>query len=83
MIISKLDITVYFHITPVHLYLIPRGFSYLIGRKSTPKTYICAFCEKKNVLPGDFVKLHQGAETGVLRSFIGISAWQKWVHFLH
>ena len=43
MVISKLDITVYFYITPVHLYIIPRGLSYLIGRKSTKKTYPSAF----------------------------------------
>ena len=43
MVIGKLDITVCFHATPVHLYIIPRGFSYLIGRKSTLKTYPSAF----------------------------------------
>ena len=43
MVIGKLDITVYFHITPVYLYIIPIGFSYLIGRKWTLKTYPSAF----------------------------------------
>ena len=43
MVIGKLDITVYFHITSVHICIIPREFSYLIGRKATPKTYPSAF----------------------------------------
>ena len=45
MVISKLDIAVYFHITPVGFYIIHRWFTYLIGRKSASKTYPSAFQE--------------------------------------
>ena len=45
MVISKLDIAVYFHITPVGFYIIRRWFTYLIGRKSASKTYPSAFQE--------------------------------------
>ena len=64
MVIGKLDITVYFHITSVHVCIIPRGFSYLIDRNRLRKLTRVHF-KKQDVLPGDLDKFHQGPETGV------------------
>ena len=72
MVIGKLDITVYFRITPVHLYIIPRGFSYLIGRKST-----CSPWWFGQVSPGsrdrDAVKFYQNHCLTKMGSFLTLN----------
>ena len=78
MVIGKLDITVYFHIIPVDLYIIPRWFTYLIDRKSTPKTYPSAKIDSKNV-----PKTYPGClDRGAVKLYQN-HCLAKWIHFLY